>query len=126
MADRKKARVFTIYLGRFEGPGEEFDAEDVPQNIKAVDGRRGKIERHIETHLKKHLQSVGKKVMDYLIRNKVKQVDGVFIGTHKELYADTKNNLPKKLQDKVLGEFVMEPNAVIGDITTLVISRFKL
>lgn len=126
LADRKKARIFTIYLGKFEDRGEEFDVEDVPQKIKAVDGRQGKIERHIETHLKQHLQNVGREAMQYLVRNQVKQVDGIFIGTHKELFEEIKESLPPRLKHKILGEFVTEPSNAVGDVTAKVISVFGL
>lgn len=126
LADRKKRRFFTIFLGNFENFSEEEVLEDVPQKIKNVDSRQGIIERHIEGHLKYHLKKVGEDALQYLIKNRIKQVDGIFIGTHKELFSEIKNSLPKKLEDKVLGEFVMEPNAALGDITNKIISKFKL
>lgn len=126
LADRKKTRFFTIYLGNFEDFGEEETIEDVPQKIKNVDSRQGIIERHIEGHLIYHLKKVGEDVLQYLIKNRIKQLDGVFIGTHKELFSEVKNNLPKKLRGKILGEFILEPNSALGDITTKIISKFSL
>lgn len=126
LADRKKTRFFTIYLGRFEDKGQEIDREDVPQMIKTEGYRPGKIQKHIDEHLRRHLKNVGAQAMEYLIARKIRQLDGVFIGTHKSLFGDLQKSLPPKLKHKFLGEFVIEPNAALGDITDKVISKFKL
>lgn len=126
LADRKKARIFTIYLGDFEDLGEEIVADDVPQKVRKEGFRPGKIARHIRDHLTKHLQYIGNKALEYLIRRRIRQLDGIFIGTHKELFSKVKNCLPKRLKEKVLGEFSMEPNSALGDITLQVISKFNL
>lgn len=126
LADRKKARIFTIYLGDFEDKGEEIFAPDVPQRIKAEGFSPGKISRHIHEHLCRHLKEIGKKSWEYVIKRRIKQLDGVFIGTHKELLSEVRNHLPGKLQSKVLGEFVMEPNKALGNITIEIISKFNL
>lgn len=126
LADRKKARIFTIFLGVFEDKGEEMTVEDVPQKVKAEGYRPGHIARHIRDHLLKHLQNIGEESLNYLIKNRIKQIDGIFLGTHKELFLDLKNSLPKKLQKKVIGQFILEPNSAIGDITQKIITEFKL
>lgn len=126
LADRKKARIFTIYLGDFEDEGEKIIAEEVPQKVKAEGFSPGRIGRHIHEHLCRHLKEIGKKTWEYLVEKKINQLDGIFIGTHKELYLEVRKHLPKKLQHKVLGEFIMEPNTALGDITIEIISRFDL
>ncbi len=126
LADREKVRFFTIYLGHFEGEVEEIDIEDVPQKVKSEGYRPGKVQRHIADHLKHHLKNVGKEAWQYVVKKRIKQLDGVFLGTHKSLFGDLKNNLPAKLKHKVLGEFVMEPNNAVGDIANTIISKFNL
>lgn len=126
LADRKKTRFFTIFLGDFENQGEELVAEDVPQKVKAEGYRPGKIQRHIKDHLRKHLKNVGDKAMDYLIANRINQLDGIFIGTHQELFSEIKDNLPRKLKHKVSGEFVTDVNKPLAEVTAEVISKFKL
>lgn len=126
LADRKKARFFTIFMGSFEGESEEIPLENVPQKIKAEGFRPGKISRHIREHLLGHLKNVGQKAWEFLVRRKIRQLDGVFIGTHKELFSTLKNHLPTRLKQKVLGEFVIKPNAALGDITTRIITQFNL
>lgn len=126
LADRKKAKFFTIFLGDFEEAGEEIVVDDVPQKVKAEGYRPGKIQRHIKDHLMHHLKKVGEQALQYLIKKRIEQLDGIFIGTHKELFADLKGYLPPRLKHKVLGEFSMEPNSDLGKITTEVISKFKL
>lgn len=126
MADRKKARIFTIYLGDFEDEGEEIEAPEVPQRIKAEGFSPGRVSRHISDHLSRHLKEVGKKTWEYMVKKKIGQLDGVFIGTHNELFSEVKNHLPPKLRNKVLGWFVLEPNNALGDITVEIIARFNL
>lgn len=126
LADRKKAKFFTIYLGDFEDLGEEIIKDDVPQKVKAEDHRPGKISRHIRDHLIKHLKYIGDQALEYLIKRKIRQIDGVFIGTHKELFSDIKNNLPSRLKRKVIGKFVTEPDEPLGDTTSEIILKFKL
>lgn len=126
LADRKRARFFTIFLGSFEDSGEELAPEEVPQKIKAEGFRPGKISRHIREHLFSHLKNVGQKALEFLIKKRIYQLDGVFIGTHKELFSAVKNHLPVKLKQKVVGEFTIKPNNALGDITSKIITQFNL
>lgn len=126
LADRKKARVFTIYLGDFEDTGEVIEAFDVPQKVKAEGFSTGRINRHIKDHLCRHLKEIGSKTWEYLIKRRIKRLDGIFIGSHRELFSEVQKHLPAKLQRKILGRFSMEPNNALGDITLAVISKFKL
>lgn len=126
LADRKKARVFTIYLGDFEDQGEEIFALEVPQKVKSEGFSPGGVSRHIKDHLCRHLKEIGQKSWEYLVNRKIKHLDGVFIGSHKELFSEIKNHLPAKLKNKVLGQFIMEPKSAVGDVTLEVISKFYL
>lgn len=125
LVDRQKGKFFTIYAGTFEGQGEDvFD--DVHQKVKNDNGRQGKVPRHIRDQMLKHLEKVGEKAMDYLVALRIKQLDGVFIGTHKELFSDVKDSLPSKLRHKILGKFVSTTDRPVGDVTNDVISHFNL
>ncbi len=126
LADRKKARIFTIYLGDFEDQGEAIEASEVPQKIKAEGFSVGRVNRHISNHLCLHLKEIGEKTFEYLVRKSIKQLDGIFIGSHRELFSEIKNHLPKRLKNKVLGRFSMEPNNALGDVTLTLISKFNL
>lgn len=126
LADRERSRFFTIYLGNFESQSQEIISKDVPQKVKAVSGRAGKIERHIRDHLLKHLKIVGHQVLRYLVDNRIRQLDGIFIGTHRELFSDVVDNLPSKLRRKVKGRFVIADQVSVGEIIEKVITKFKL
>jgi peptide subunit release factor 1 (eRF1) len=126
LADRQKGRFFTIYLGTFEDSGEEFVDEDVPQRVKNDNARWGVVERHIRDHLLHHFKHVGASVMRYLINRNIRQLDGVFIGSHKEYIHQIKEYLPSRLKQKVIGEFVSNVDVPAGDLTSEIINKFNL
>lgn len=116
LADRQNGKFFTIYGNSFEDLGEEILDRDVPQKIKN-EGRPGKISRHIRDHLYKHLKHVGKSALDYLIRKRIKGINGVIIGGHKELLKDIEKFLPARLRNKIVGHFIADTDLSIGDLT---------
>lgn len=110
LADRKKTRLFIVVNGKIE-KHESYMVDDVPQNVKANErdyyGRSDIIFRHIEDHLHRHLSVVAKKIQDFVAG---KHIDFILIGGHKELFGKIIHHLPKRLQDKVIGKFVVELN----------------
>lgn len=126
LANRQKGKFFTIYLGNFEDQGEEIFDEDVPQKVKNDNGRWGKVERHIRDHLLHHFKHVGASVMRYVISKKIKQLDGIFIASHREYLHEIKEYLPSKLKHKVIGELVADVDTPVGDMTGKVIAKFNL
>jgi peptide subunit release factor 1 (eRF1) len=126
LADRKHAKFFTIYMKHFEEQGPEIVSSDVPKKTKDDNGRWGKVERHVRDHVHHHLRLVGNEAMHFLIQKRMKQLDGVIIGGHRELLHLTKSLLPSKLRQKVMGEFVTGMHVSTGDITNRLITELSL
>ena len=101
---------------------EAKPSEQVPQKVKGkshgLSMRDGKIEPHIQHHLKRQLQRIAQEV-DHFIQEQ--DVAGILIGGHKPLLHPLEHTLPKRLQNKILGEFITDLHA---PLTTLV-SRSK-
>lgn len=115
LADREKARIFTVYLGRIEEQRELFDGT-VPQNVKPkkeYSSRTNKVFRHIEWHLHEYLQKVATVSAEFA---KKKRIEFLVLGGHKELLKKLRNHLPKGLREKVVGEYVTELNVPINDV----------
>ncbi len=115
LVDRKKARLFTVNLGKIEEEKLVFDGE-VPQNVKAkkIDwGRDDKIFRHIEDHLHRHLQTIAKKTFDFFMG---KDIHFLIIGGHAEMIPKIKKHLPYPLNQMILGQFITELNIPLNDV----------
>lgn len=115
LVDRKKARLFTVHLGKIEEKKDLFDGE-VPQNVKAkkIDwGRDDKIFRHIEDHLHRHLQMIAEKTYEFFLG---KDIHYIVIGGHAELIPKVKKHLPYPLNKMVLGQFVTELNIPLNEV----------
>lgn len=110
IADRKKAYLFTFQGGVMEDYKEVYDPS-VPQKVKSNKGeyyaRNDIILRHIQEHLRRHLQKISEMVDSFI---KDKQIHAVFIGGHKPLFHDIKIALNHDLQRKLKGEFITELN----------------
>ncbi len=115
VVDRKKARFFTLFLDTLE---EEIQIKDpsVPQNVKGRNAgeRADKVARHILYHLHRHFQLVVEE-MENFIRDK--SIQGVIIGSHKEIIHKLEKALPNYLRDEVIGEFHAEPDDDLNLIT---------
>lgn len=126
LADRQSGRFFTIYLNNFEDQGEEFIDEGVPQKVKTEGFRIGKMDSYIREHLRQHLKHVGKKALDYLIKKRIKGIEGVVLVSHKELLSFLRHSLPSKLKNKVIAEMVSEIDVSIGDLTNRITKELNL
>lgn len=124
LADRHKGRFFTIFMNTFENQGEEI-ADDVPQNVKKEHTRPGKVQQHIHEHLLKHLKHVGEKALDFLIRRRIKEIDGVIICGHQELLSTIRNCLPARLKDRVVAEIVSQIDVPIGELTKTIVNELE-
>lgn len=117
LADREKAKFFTLLSNSIEDQAEVFD-NSVPQKVKASGegfyGRTDKIARHIQDHLNQHLKLIAQRAGTFL---KNRPIAGVIIGGHQELLHNIKIHLPKQLRDKIIGEFISELNISISDIS---------
>lgn len=118
LADREKARFFTIQGGRVETEGSVIDPS-VPQEVRANEqnyyGRSDKISRHIQDHLHRHFKLIAQKVNNFV---KGKPISGVIVGGHDTLIHKTEQYLPKQLQKKVVAEFISELNTNLTQIAS--------
>lgn len=118
LADREKAKLFTVNLGKIEEQKEIFD-NSVPQNVKAkkIDyGRDDKIFRHIEQHLHYHLQLIAKETKDFI---KGKNIQFIILGGHEELLPKMKAHLTYPLNKLVIGKLITELNIPVNDVLVL-------
>ncbi len=114
LADREKARYFTLHMGQVESQGGVEDPS-VPQKVtgRGANELHKKFDQHVREHLNKHMKFIGSKVNDFA---KNKQISGVIIGGHKETLRNLRENLPQNLQKKIMGEFVSELNTSMNTI----------
>ncbi|HEY5601442.1 MAG TPA: hypothetical protein VIK81_05170, partial [Patescibacteria group bacterium] len=115
LVDRKKARMFTVHLGEIEEQKDIF-VNNVPQRVKSGDdtwNSQGKIFRHIENHLHRHLKLVASKTSEFV---KNDGVDFLIIGGHKEMFLKLKKHLEWPVNKMIVGEMVTELNIPINKI----------
>lgn len=115
LVDRKKARLFTVNLGKIEEKKDIF-VDMVPQNVKAkkIDyGRDDKIFRHIEDHLHNHLKLIADATKEFL---RGKDIHFIIVGGHREMIPKIKKHLSYPFNKMVLGEFVTELNIPLAQI----------
>lgn len=125
LADREKARLFTVNFGKIEEQKEIFD-NNVPQNVKAkkIDyGRDDKIFRHIEQHLHYHLMLIAETAREFI---KGKNINFIILGGHKELLPKMKAHLTYPLNKMVLGEFVTELNIPLAEALKLLKEKITI
>jgi peptide subunit release factor 1 (eRF1) len=114
IADRKKARYFTLHMGQLEA----YEDAENPSLSRKVKGRdmpdfMGSIDRHVKNHFKQHFNYINEKVCEFA---KNKQIAGVIVGGHKDILNNIKQHLSKHLQQKIAGEFISEINTNLNDI----------
>ncbi len=115
LADREKARLFTVHLGEIREHRDIFNGV-VPQKVRAGDDawdQQNKIFRHIEDHLHRNLQLITRATDDFVKNN---PVSFVIIGGHKEMIPKIKKHLKYPLSKMILGEFVTELNIPLNEI----------
>ncbi|OGD86931.1 hypothetical protein A2870_00400 [Candidatus Curtissbacteria bacterium RIFCSPHIGHO2_01_FULL_41_11] len=115
VADRKKARLFTVSLGRIQEHKDIFNAE-VPQRVKHGDDtwdQQDKIMRHIEDHLHRHLKFIAQETKEFV---KNHPVNFVIVAGHKDIIPKIKKHLTYPLNKIVLGEFVTELNIPLNEV----------
>jgi len=120
LADRSKALLLRFHEGAVEKRKEVTEAhpyEQVPQRVKGKSHgftmRDGKIDRHIQDHLNRHLQHIAQEVDDFL---KDQDVAGILVGGHKPLLHPLEHTLSKRLQSKILGEFIADLHAPLNTL----------
>jgi peptide subunit release factor 1 (eRF1) len=116
LADSQKGKYFLIHMDTFEDQGEEI-VDKVHKEVRSDNH----AQNHIREQLHHHLKHVGEKAREYLVKKRIKSVDGVVIGGHKQLLQRVKQYLPTELKKNVVAEFVTELNLPVGDMTEKVL-----
>jgi peptide subunit release factor 1 (eRF1) len=124
LADRQRGRFFTIFADTFEDEGEQI-FDEVPQKVRAEHTRPGHVQQHIRDHLHRHLKRVGLSAKDFLIKRKIRKIDGILLGGHQELLNSLEKFLPPKLRLKVIGKFVTDVSLSVAEITEKVNAEIK-
>lgn len=115
LADREKAKYFTVNLGKIQESGAVFD-DFVPQYVRAggeVAGRDGKIYRHINDHLHRHFSLIGTEVKKFV---KNYRPSFLVIGGHSEHWELIRRHLPYPLGRMVRGVFSADLDEPIGQL----------
>jgi len=109
--DRKKSRLFTVYLGAIEEEHGVFVDESVPDQVKTGEWsgwRQSRIERHIDDHVMHHLKTIAGNAYDFFLEN---HCDHLILSGHEEIMARFKQVLHPYLQERLAGEFCLDPAA---------------
>jgi len=115
LADRASAHLLLVRDGKIIKK-MDVEKDDVPQKVKHGENAwdaQDKIFRHIEDHVKRHLEKVAHVAGEFV---KNEKINGVLIGGHKTLFAKIEKELKYPLSKKVLGSFVTELKAEQGEI----------
>ncbi len=113
--DRKKARIFSVYLGGIEEYLGFFE-DDVPAKVKEGEWanlREKKIANHIEDHVQRHLKNVADKTKIFFKREKC---DRLIIGGRKDIVSKFISLLQPFLRECVSGEFLAQPALPLSKI----------
>jgi len=119
LVDRKKAKAFTVYLGKLEKQVDLHSDEIVPHRVKAekydtITGREDKIFRNIEDSLHRYLKDIASQAWAFF--KLANQVDFILLAGHKEIFAKIHRHLPKIMADKVKDGFVTQLNIPLNQI----------
>lgn len=115
LADRKRAKIFTLIDGAVEGLERLVDGH-VPQKVKHGSNTwdaQDKIMRHIEDHLHRHLELVARHAISYAKKNGISKI---IIGSHKPLLAKVKKHFPNPFSRRIKGEFVTELKGPFNEV----------
>lgn len=115
VVDRRKARIFTVYLGQIEEHFGVFE-DDVPAKVKEGEWaglRQTKIAHHIEDHVLRHLKRVAQKTLVFF---KEHHFDRLILAGHKETIPKLKEVLHPYLLERVAGQLWIEPEAPLKEV----------
>ena len=120
VADSRKARIFSLFLGEMEEHSEIFVEDEVPDRVRVnlsmtgtstgVMGGLGdeRIQRHIEDHVNRHLKHVADKSFDFV---KDKGFTRVILGsTEEKILPRLKDHLHTYIRERVVGEIDARPD----------------
>lgn len=115
--ERDRARIFDLFWGELDHKTREFRSE-VPQRMNAARAtwkglEERKIQNHIEVHINRHLVKVAREVERYMDKNRIPYL---VIGSRRELIERFRNFLPKNLQAKIIGSYLVRTDQDIKNI----------
>jgi peptide chain release factor subunit 1 len=120
VADSRKARIFSLFLGEMEEHSEIFLEDEVPDRVRVnlsmtgtstgVKGGLGdeRIQRHIEDHVNRHLKHVADKSFDFI---KDKGFTRVILGsTEEKILPRLRDHLHSYIRERIAGEIDARPD----------------
>jgi peptide subunit release factor 1 (eRF1) len=113
--DRKKSRLFTVHLGAIEEEHGVLVDEWVPDQVKEGEWaglRQSRIERHIDDHVMRHLKDIANRAYDFFVH---RNCDYLVISGHEEVLPKFKQVLHPYLQERLVGDFYLDPAAPAKD-----------
>lgn len=113
--DRKKSRLFTVYLGAIEEEHGVFVDEWVPDQVKEGEWaglRQSRIVRHIDDHVMRHVKEIAASTYDIFLE---KDCHHLVLSGHMEVLPKFKRVLHPYLRERLVGEFHLDPAAPARD-----------
>ena len=120
VADSRKARIFSLFLGEMEEHSEIFMEDEVPDRVRVnlsmtgtSTGTKGgigdeRIQRHIEDHVNRHLKHVADKSFDFV---KNKGFTRVILGsTEERILPRLRDHLHTYIRERIVGEMEARPD----------------
>jgi peptide chain release factor subunit 1 len=114
VADKEKARIFTMYLGKITEGADLFDV--VPGWHKQGGWAQARFQRHIEDHVNRHLKNVADALFRYY---KAEGFGHLIIGGAPEVRTRLTRILHSYLQRLVLGSIAVDATANPDEILKL-------
>ncbi len=115
VVDRRSTQLFTVYLEQIEEHCGLFE-DDVPAKVREGQWaglRETKITHHIEDHLMRHLKLAANKAFLFF---KQQKFDFLIVGGPKETLSKLKIFLHPSLKEKLVGEFLAQPQMPLDAI----------
>lgn len=120
LVDGKKARIFSIYMGKLEE--HTYILDEVPGWHKQGGWSQARFQRHIEQQIYEHLKKVADITLTFF---KKEQFDRLILGGPPEVVAHFKNIIHIYLVRRFVGSIAIDVNASIQEIEKRAISLIE-
>lgn len=124
LADRMSGILYIVDEGKIVKK-KSIEKDDVPRKVKHGENTwdaQDKILRHIDEHVKRHLEKVAAEALRFANDTKI---SGIIIGGHKQLFEKVKSEFKYPYSKKILGEFVTELKADQGEILKRITKKIE-